>query len=117
MIAAIPAEFTCLGEEPELSTTARSLLFSIAHNALSNAFRHSRAGAVAVSLEFRSEDLRISVSDDGVGLPDDYAVRGHGFRNMRADAQRLGGDLDVQSKEGGTTVSCVVPYPIGEGGR
>ena len=26
-----------------------------------------------------------------VGLPDDYDERGHGFANMRADAERLGG--------------------------
>ena len=48
--------------------------------------------------------------DDGVGLPEDYAVRGHGFRNMREDAERLNGKLEVESKGTGTTVRCVVPY-------
>ena len=51
----------------------------------------------------------MSVSDDGTGLPEDYAARGHGFRNMRADAERLGGTLEVESGGAGTTVRCTVP--------
>ena len=98
------------GTEPELSTIQRSLLFSIAHNALTNAFRHSGAGSVTIILDFGADGLRISVSDDGTGLSEDYAVRGHGFRNMRADAERMGGSLDVESSGEGTTVSCSVPY-------
>ena len=116
VITSIPAELALQGEEPELSTITRSLLFSIAHNALSNAFRHSRAGGVVISLEFGADGLRMSVSDDGIGLPENYAARGHGFRNMAADAQRLGGVLDVQSNGDGTMVACSVPYAPGEGG-
>ena len=41
VITAIPAELEQRGVEPPLSTITRSLLFSIAHNALTNAFRHS----------------------------------------------------------------------------
>ena len=59
------------------------------------------------------------MSDDGIGLPPDYEARGHGFRNMRADAQRMGGALEVKSATagGGTTVTCVVPYPDVTGGK
>ena len=110
VITSIPAEVEMHGVEPQLSTVTRSLLFTIAHNALTNAFRHSDAENVMISLEFGGDDLRLSVSDDGVGLPDDYAVRGHGFRNMRSDAERMGGSLNVQSNGNGTTVSCAVPY-------
>ena len=46
-----------------------------------------------MSLEFRTKNLRMSVEDDGIGVPEDFADRGHGFRNMRADAERMGGDL------------------------
>ena len=69
-----------------------------------------------ISLEFGADGLRMSVSDDGIGLPENYAARGHGFRNMAADAQRLGGVLDVQSNGDGTMVACSVPYAPGEGG-
>lgn len=51
------------------------------------------------------------MSDDGLGLPDDYAERGHGFANMSRDAERLGGSLKVEQKGrmDGATVACVVP--------
>ena len=109
-ITSIPAELTQQGIEPELSTVQRSLLFSIVHNALTNVFRHSGADRVAITLDFRDDGLSLSVSDDGSGLPEDYARRGHGFRNMRADAERMGGRLKVDSSGHGTTVSCAVPY-------
>ena len=84
----------------------------IAHNALTNAFLHARASRVEVRLGFEADGIRLSVSDDGVGLPEDYQERGRGFSGMRADAERLGGRLSVEmgGKDGGTTVTCETPY-------
>ena len=117
-ITSIPTELVQSGREPELSTVTRGLLFSIAHNAMTNAFRHSRAGKVTIALSFEGDRLRMSVSDDGIGLPDDYPDRGHGFRNMRTDAERMGGSLEAGPGESGrgTTVTCVVPYDTKRGG-
>ena len=117
VITSTQAEMVQQGTEPQLSTITRSLLFSIAHNALTNAFRHSEAESVTISLEFTGDSLLMSVSDDGVGLPEDYAERGHGFRNMRVDAERLGGSLRVDSYGDGTTFSCTVPLEQDEGGQ
>ena len=118
-ITSIPTELVKSGKEPQLSTVTRGLLFSIAHNAMTNAFRHSRAGKVAIALSFESDRLRMSVSDDGIGLPDDYADRGHGFRNMRRDVERMGGSLEAGPGESGrgTSVVCVVPYDTNRGGK
>ena len=115
-ITSVEAELTQNGSEPPLSTEARSLLFTIAHNALTNAFRHAGAGRVLVVLDFGRDELRLSVSDDGVGLPDDYDERGHGFENMRTYAGRLGGRLIVEPRgpAGGANVICVMPLARGE---
>ena len=101
VITSVPAEFVQHGREPPLSTITRSLLFSIAHNALTNVMRHAQAGRTLIELDCTCEQLRLSVSDDGVGLPPDYETRGHGFRNMRADAERMGGVLEVKSDKAG----------------
>ena len=85
-ITSVPAELVQNGAEPLLSVVAKSALFSISHNALTNAFRHAEATQVLVELDFEGGHLTMSVSDDGTGLPDDYAQRGHGFANMRASA-------------------------------
>ena len=119
VITSVPAELVQRGREPPMSTIDKSLLFSIAHNALTNVIRHAGAGQVVIGLDCGGEELRLSVSDDGRGLPEDYETRGHGFRNMRADAERMGGRFDVKSDGdgGGTTVTCVVPYRTLRGGE
>ena len=116
-VTSVEAELTQNGMEPPLSMEARSLLFTIAHNALANALRHAGASRVLVGLDFGEHELRMSVSDDGVGLPADYEERGHGFANMRADAERLGGRLIVEPRgpDGGASVACVMP--IGRRGQ
>ena len=110
-VTAVPCELVQTGTEPPLAVETRARLFSIAHNALTNVFLHARAGRVEVRLGFGDGVIRLSVSDDGVGLPDDYDERGRGFTGMRADAARLGGRLIVESggPGGGTTVTCEVP--------
>ena len=119
VITSVPAELVQHGREPPLSIIDRSLLFSIAHNALTNVIRHANASEVVISFDCDGEELRLSVSDDGGGLPEDYEARGHGFRNMRADAERMGGVLEVESDGdgGGTTVTCVVPCRNLRGGE
>ena len=111
VITSVQAEFIQHGTEPPLSTIAKSLLFSIAHNALTNVVRHAESKKVVIGLDCDDEQLRLSVSDDGIGLPPDHETRGHGFRNMRADAERMGGVLEVRSggAGGGAAVSCVIP--------
>ena len=118
-VTSTPAEVVVHGVEPELATEVRSRLFSIAHNALTNAFRHARAGRVEVELGFGADSVRLSVSDDGAGLPDDYARRGHGFAGMREDAQAVGGSLNVETvgRHGGTTLTCTVPLKTEYGVR
>ena len=117
-ITGVPAEMSQSGTEPPLTTETRSRLFSIGHNALTNAFLHARPGRVEVRLSFETGQVRLSVSDDGVGLPDGYAERGRGFDGMRTDAEQMGGRLIVESGEGGggTTIACVVPYEEGKRG-
>ena len=115
-ITSIPTEVVKSGLEPPLSSTTGQLLFSIAHNAMTNALRHSNASKVNISLRFEDGRLRMSISDDGDGLPDDYTERGHGFRNMRTDAERMGGRLELGPGEcgRGTTVTCVIPQDRNE---
>ena len=53
-ITSVPAQMTQSGTEPPLAAEMRARLFSIAHNALTNAFLHARPGRVEVRLDFES---------------------------------------------------------------
>ena len=110
-VASVSAEVVQHGDEPPLPVEVRAGLFSVAHNALTNALLHSEADRVEVTLDFTGEGVRMSVSDNGIGLPEDYARRGRGFSGMEADAARMGGSLVAgpAGPEGGTEVTCEVP--------
>ena len=114
-VTSVPCELTQSGVEPSLSTETRGLLFSIAHNALTNAYRHAQPTRVGIHLACGKEEVRLSVLDNGIGLPSDYAQHGHGFANMDRDAQRLGGHLVIEKRGamGGATVTCVIPQGRG----
>lgn len=114
-ITSVSTGMTQTGVEPPIPTETKGLLFSIAHNALTNAHRHAEATRVSIDIEFGEQSIRLSVSDDGVGLPGDYAERGNGFANMSRDAELGGGVLLVQQRGplGGTTVTCEIPSDTG----
>ena len=110
-ITGVPTRMVQTGMEPALSVDTCSKLFSIAHNALTNTFRHAGAESVSVALDFSGGRIRLTVEDDGVGLPSDYTQRGRGFAGMQAEAERMGGQLMVTSAGpgGGTSVRCEIP--------
>ena len=118
-ITSIRTDLDQSGPEPDLPTVTKRLLFSIAHNAMTNAYRHSNADRVRISLRVGADQLRMSVSDDGVGLPTDYEDRGHGFARMNADAERMGGTLETSDGAAGqgTVVSCTIPLDAVRGGN
>ena len=115
-ITSVPAELVQSGQEPPLPEKVKSGLFSIAHNALTNAFWHARAAKVEVGLHFEPSRIRLYVTDDGVGLPADYAERGRGFCGMEKEARNIGGTLIVSSEglAAGTSITCLVLYPATE---
>ena len=65
-ITSIPTEVVQTGEEPQISMVTRRLLFSVAHNAMTNAFRHSNASKVTMALRFGGEKLRMTIEVDPI---------------------------------------------------
>ncbi|MFF9222202.1 sensor histidine kinase, partial [Streptomyces viridosporus] len=76
-------------------------LVAVLSEALANVARHARAGRVEVVLETDGREVRLTVSDDGVGVP--AGGRRSGLRNMAERAEQLGGELEWTSPAGGGT--------------
>jgi signal transduction histidine kinase len=78
----------------------REALSNIAHHALADHVR------VAVSV---SNDVTLTVSDDGVGVPAEV-LGGRGLTNIRERARRLGGDSTISPQpSGGSLLTWRVP--------
>lgn len=100
-----------IGAELALPATARSHLYRIAQEALSNAIRHAKARAVSMELLVTSRAVRLTISDDGKGLTA-RAERsvGMGLRTMQNRATAIGASLSIRTEsEVGTsiTVECL----------
>jgi len=93
---------------PGLPVRVEAAALRIVEEALTNVVRHAGATrcTVVVALD---DELRIEVSDDGVGCAGPRAG-GVGLASMRARAEGLGGRVDVVA-DGGTRV--VVALPVG----
>jgi len=85
----------------------RPHLLAVLREALSNAARHAKASSVDVSLAV-GDELVLTVTDDGVGIPE--GVRTSGLRNMAERAASAGGRCELVARPaGGTTVRWSVP--------
>ena len=91
--------------------TVANQLYRIAQEAIHNAVRHSRAKRIALSLSEAHGEVRLTVTDNGRGLPADFSgAPGMGLRVMKYRAGLIGGQLIVQPRRrAGTEVICRVP--------
>ncbi|MFD9038879.1 sensor histidine kinase [Streptomyces bottropensis] len=81
---------------------------AVLSEALTNVGRHAHADRTEVALFTDGRDVRLSVVDNGVGLPADG--RRSGLRNMAERAEQLGGRMELgETDGGGTTLVWQVP--------
>ena len=83
-------------------------LYVIAHEAVTNAIKHSHANRVHVALSQNQGVVTLRVRDDGVGLAAEQDVAaGIGMRVMRHRADVIGANLEVRSDPArGTMLTC-----------
>lgn len=97
--------------EGALPLEVEQALFRVTQEALSNIARHAEAKNVEIQMEWKKDEVEISLSDDGRGF--DVAVaegKGVGLRSMGERVETLGGSLSVESMPGrGTSLTARIP--------
>jgi signal transduction histidine kinase len=94
---------------PEEVETA---LYRTVQECLTNVVKHARAGRVSVLLRRRNGSVAAVVEDDGAGFdPALGREGGFGLVGMRERLALLGGRLEIESGDRGTTIAAEVPAP------
>jgi two-component system, NarL family, sensor histidine kinase UhpB len=89
------------GSLPPLSAEAELVVYRVAQEALTNAFRHAGATRVRVALRRAGETVLLTVADDGCGLPVPMPAHTTGLAGMRERAILIQGQLEIDSPPGG----------------
>jgi PAS domain S-box-containing protein len=100
------------GDLPTLLKPQVSLaLYRITQEALTNVIRHANAEHVTLALESINGALRLSVSDDGIGMESSTAGRNTtlGIVGMRERAEQIGGHLTIIT---GVRSGCIVQVSL-----
>ena len=98
---------------PRLRQQVEAHLFRIVQEATNNAISHGRADRIDIRLSCVNGEGRLSVRDDGVGLPDEAGISdGIGMRTMAYRANQIGASLEVRRRDPrGTVVDCTFTLP------
>jgi two-component system, NarL family, sensor histidine kinase UhpB len=96
------------GPMPALSPEVELVIYRVAQEALTNAFRHADASQVRVALQRTQDDLVVlRVSDDGRGLPTPMPAGVTGLAGMRERAILIGGKIEIHSPPGAGVEVCL----------
>jgi PAS domain S-box-containing protein len=108
--------FVCDGPVLVHDNLVATHLYRIAQEAISNAVKHGRAKTIMIDLTADARELRLVITDDGVGLGRaDSDGKGIGLQTMQYRARLIGGSLEVSAaKSRGTAVICRVLLGAGE---
>ncbi|OXM64580.1 histidine kinase [Amycolatopsis vastitatis] len=108
LAARIPMEVgLSVGTVPRLDAAVEATAYFVTSEALTNALKHAQTDHVDVRIAVEGAELRVAVTDAGAGGAD--LEGGTGLAGLRDRVQALGGELEVASGPGGTTVCAVIP--------
>jgi len=110
-----PVEFNIQSDPAELTITQAIpcglLLNEVVTNAMKHAFEGRDKGEIEIKMKKEGEKIRLTISDDGVGLPDNFEElekKSLGMTLIHTLTSQLNGELEIQSN-GGTAYELVFP--------
>ncbi|HLS85224.1 MAG TPA: response regulator [Burkholderiales bacterium] len=103
---------TKLAPETKLDLEVSTTVFRIFQEILTNVARHARATRVDIELELAEDQLRLEVTDNGVGIAEEdlHGRKSLGLLGMQERALLFGGEVSITGTPGhGTRVAVTIP--------
>jgi signal transduction histidine kinase len=94
------------GETCTMTAAQRLALFRAAQEGLTNIQRHAQATSACLRLVCSSDEIRLELLDNGLGLPVEgvTSLSGFGLRGLAERAAALGGEAHLENAPGGGAV-------------
>lgn len=108
----VKCRVNCVEDMARLSKRHSIALFRIFQETLTNVARHSGATRVEVEFHSNNEEVMLTISDNGHGIPKEHVVAStsFGLRGMRERIEQLGGKITFESPpKGGFVVAASLP--------
>jgi len=109
----IHCTFHLSGRAQKLPEAIENELYRVAQEALCNVRKNSRAASVSILLSYKSGGVALAIKDNGQGFvmkQRQAGAHGFGLPAMCDRASRLGGRMDINTRQGtGTEVRMSVP--------
>ncbi|MEZ4868754.1 MAG: sensor histidine kinase [Caldilineaceae bacterium] len=119
----LPIKTTLPATLPPLASSQRLALYRAAQELLTNVQRHAEATHAALSLTVAPEQIVLTVTDNGIGMPMQVEDGRFGLRGLAERAQQLGGSFTLApGAEGGVMATFQIeqqgaPAPVQSNGR
>jgi len=95
-----------------LTSVAGMNLYRTLQEAVNNALKYAGARTITISVRIDGDDVRLTITDDGIGFDVTTASGGNGLVNMAKRMEDIGGRLVISSQTGeGTSISAFLPLP------
>ena len=96
---------------PDLGPSITLAIYRVVQEGVINALRHAQAKRVDVEVHGDAQHLVVTVTDDGIGLPQDWSRPGHfGLRGLTDRVKQLGGSVEIgNNPAGGARVTADIP--------
>jgi signal transduction histidine kinase len=87
---------------PDLGPSITLAIYRVVQEGVINALRHAQAKRVDVEVHGDAQHVVVTVTDDGIGLPQDWSRPGHfGLRGLTDRVKQLGGSVQIGNNPGG----------------
>jgi len=96
----------------DLGPSVTLAIYRVVQEGLINALRHAQASRITIKLLVDSAHILVTISDNGIGIPDDWAKPGHfGLRGLTDRVEHLGGRLTVANvSPHGASLRAEIPF-------
>ncbi len=108
----IPCTFVTNELEADSTTDQATTLFRVCQEAMSNIAKYAKASRVDVALLFSPEDIKMYITDDGIGIDPSDVMKPNAFglRGMEERVAALQGKFSIErAPERGTNITVILP--------